>query len=1787
MYKKLTLLLLAIVLFSCASGDFVEVEKFYPEGKADLLTNIKIEFNKDLAPSDTLDKWSDEQFVEFTPAINGKFKWLDKRTLIFSPSNPLKPIELYTANVTSKVLFNTGLQSEFEEYSFITPDFEVLGADFFWDFNKQTNSVIVKSNLKFNYKVNPALVKDYLHVTLDNVEAREINVVTSSVSETIAFEILDVGVAEKRQNIEVSVKSGLMSVVGKKGLADTREFDYQLPPLKRLSITGVNASANGSSTIINVNTSQKAELKSIKNFIEIEPAYEYKVTVLENRFILTLSTSKLDPVTVKIKKGLKSEFGGELEYDFVQQVSFGELRPTLSFTDKNSKYLLKDGFGNVELSSINNKGIEVNVQKVFLNNLVHFLNNHTYTYKWINDNKNYYVGSFGKDVFSYKVNLKKNRNSIETVNLNLDTLAGYNKHKGIFVISANSTSKRWINDDKIIVITDLGIIAKQSGNQFYVFVNSLKSTEPVIDAEVQVISKTNQVMLTARTDQNGVVEFENIKDVLDEFNPVLVMVKKGDDLNYIDLRETKVELSRYDVSGYEAYSPGINTFIYSARNLYRPGEKISISGIVRDDKINNISNVPVILSVYNPSGNKVVNMKQELNEEGSFDISFDIPDYYSTGNYRAELSDGADNIIGSYKFGIEEFVPDKIRAVIKSDKEIYSDNTTIKFDVNAEFLFGAPAGELKYKAELNLIHTNYYSSKYREYDFSATGNSEGTDNLFSDGNLNEDGAANISFDIPSYYGRQKVVKAVLFLTIFDITGRPLNRVKSVNIYPRDVYVGIKGDSYYYDENQDVKFDVVALNKEGTIAKGSEVRAELYRIKWANVLKQDYRKNYYYASERTSEKIDEKNITIGSTPETISYRTSESGKYEVRLYYGNSSDYVSKSFYVYGWSSGSVASFDVDREGRVDIVPDKASYQPGETAKLLIKAPFDGMVLLTLERNGVYDYQYQKLENNSAEVEFLINDEHLPNVYISATLFKKHREDNFPLVVAHGVKNLTVEKPQNRIKLAIDAPEIIKPNRNVKVSVNTGLGSDVYVTLAAVDEGILSINDFATPDPHSLFYAKKKLSVESYDLYHLLLPEIFDYQSSTGGDALAAQLKKRTNPVKNKRFKLVSYWSGINKTDASGKAEFTVNVPQFNGEIRLMAVAYKGKKFGGVASPLKVREDVIIEPELPRVMTIGDTLTSVVTLVNTTSKTKSVNLKLEATGNIRLIKQSENSVKIEPNSTLSIFGKYTDNGEPGVGDVIYKLSGDAKSYREESIAVRPASPLVTMSKTGVLKAGESREIVIPGDFIESTRNSKITVSTLPVTEYSDQLNKLLQYPYGCLEQTVSKVFPLLYFDDIAKSLNPDMFVNNPSVYYVKEALHKIRNLQLPGGGLGFWTSSTKANEWASVYAAHFALEAKKAGFIIDDVFMNSLMKYVDDISKERSLSEYRYYENGSIKIKNIANKAVLYALYVKALNGEADIASMNYYKNRIQLLTNDVLYLLAGSYALAGDMKSYSEILPYEFNVENSVRESGLFFNSPVRGTAIALNVLAENDPENLQIPVILKYLGGNKENIRSTQDRAWVFLALGKLARKNAGNNIMVSVYDAENNLLGKFDSKSANNFGSVVNSDKVTIKVEGKGRVYYFLNSEGISKTADVEESDNLISIRREFVDYRTGRKIRDTFTQGQLVKVRIKVKNSLGELDNLVITDMIPSAFEIENPRLAKENRSNKSSLYVEHEDIRDDRLILFTSMSNKTEKEYEYLVRVVNSGSFVLPAISVESMYNPEISSINGYGKIKVEK
>ncbi|HKH63148.1 MAG TPA: MG2 domain-containing protein, partial [Flavitalea sp.] len=1727
--------------------------------------------------------------------IPGRFRWEQPDELVFSPSRPLPPATTFKARFKDDILQYTEYNKleKTDKVHFSTAELKLDNSNVTWVLpDERSTSATPQVDLYFNYAVNPGTIKDKLRLEIAGKPVNY-NVQTLSNDNKLSLRVIGLKAEDRDLESNVTIEKGIVPEGGVNGTKENIESKLFIPSPFNLSINDVTAQHNGTSGTVFIRTSQQLVMDKLSSYIQLNPAIRFNVEQTDDGFAVTSESFDVSKTyLLTLNKGLRGRIGGVLREQYDNNVAFGELQPSISFGNSKAVYLSGKGNENIELRITNVPKVKIIISKIYESNL---LTAQRYGYYPQDSQGPEYEGDYYEDYTNADISMgdviyekeietrllpKYGNSRLFKFNVE-DRLADF---KGIYHIKVRSAQDYWISDSRFISKSDIGLIAKEGRDKIFVFANSLKTTAAIDGVNMIVYGNNNQVLGMGTTNADGVAEINYTRKDFSGFRPAMIIAKTAEDFNYLPFNSTKVNTSRFEVSGKRSNSTGLDAFVYAERDIYRPGEKVNFSVILRDKLWKSPGELPVKMKFLLPNGKELKSFRKTLNAEGSLADDLEISAAAITGNYSLEVYTSNDILLATKNFNIEEFVPDRIKVTAKLDKVSLSPGRSTNLSVNAVNFFGPPAANRNYETEIQIRQKAFYPKKYSQYNFSLANQNSFFNKIVKEGTTDANGNATESYTVPDDHLNMGLLQANFYATVFDETGRPVSRSVTADIYTQQVFFGIGDDGYwYYPLNQTVRFPVIALDKNEKPVNGVQANVKVIKHEYRTVLTKNG--SYFrYESQQDDKLITEQTLTVNSENTAYTFVPRSPGNYEIRVAISGGGTYVSKSFYSYGAWGGNNGSFEVNNEGNIDIELDKTSYLAGESAKLLFKTPFSGRMLVTLENDKMVSYQYVNADKRSASIDLRLSIDHLPNVFVTATLIKPHEVSEIPLTVALGFHNIKVEEKSRKMNVDIVAQKSVRSRTRQKVSVKASPNS--LVTLAAVDNGVLQISDFKTPDPYNHFYATKALEVNGYNVYPLLFPELRTLISSTGGDG-EASMNKRVNPMPAKRIKVVSYWSGIVKANGSGEASFEFDIPQFSGQVRLMAVAYKDNSFGSAESNIAVADPIVLSTALPRFLSPKDTVTVPVTITNTTNKSTTATAIVKVVGPIQVIGEQRQSVSLNANSESRAEFRLVASPTINVGKVTIEVNGMGEKFVEETeISVRPAVPLQVLTGSGVITHGVTQKIVIPtSDFIGNSSDYHLVVSRSPALELGKQLRYLLQYPYGCTEQTISAAFPQLYYSDLAEQMKLKANAASGANANVLEAIRKIKLRQLYNGAITLWDGEGTEHWWSSIYAAHFLIEAQKAGFEVDRSLLDGLLGYINNRLKRKETILYYYNQKQQ---KKIAPKEVAYSLYVLALAGKSNVSVMNYYKANPSILSLDSRYLISVSYAIAGDRTRYKELLPASFTGEVSLPQTGGSLYSDIRDEAISLNALIDVDPANPQIPLMAKHVADKLKQRTwfNTQECSFSFLALGKLAK--AANKATVT---GDIRVNGKSVAKAGDNSvrlnAKQLGGTNVEITTTGSGRLYYYWQSEGISASGDYKEEDSYIKVRRKFYD-RYGRLISgNTFNQNDMIIVQITLENSYtGDVDNVVISDLLPAGFEIENPRTKEipgmdwiKEASTPTSL-----DVRDDRINLFADLQNNRQTYY-YAVRAVSPGIYRMGPVGAEAMYNGEYHSYHGAGTITV--
>lgn len=1785
--RKLFLAVLVVLLLALAvttkgmADSTVRLLRMEPGGEVPTKTNLLFIFSSNVVPKSRVGKYMTSDQIKIRPEVPGKIRWETPSRLRFYPEVSLRPSTSYTVEFSKNLpgLLKKSLSGD-GQLKFTTERFRVVDANINFIFNpSRRKGLLLQANVNFNFPVTKESLEKNLKLTFADTGKPikfAVRMAGSGREAVITSGLLQR--SETARKVNFKILPTLRCAGGSIGLKEGYEKTLDFHERKAIEVYDVSVDADSSPNAIVIRFSEPPDPEAIADFITVKPAAKYRLSV--DGETVSLRGDGLKPglrYEVSVAKGLPSLNGKPLVRNSQDAVTFPDLEPSVSFTAPG-RYLSSKGNLNIGLETVNISEVEVEIAKIYANNIA------TYLHQVNGDGRiySYQMNRFGKVVEEQKISVKNVENEFVTTPLNLKEFIN-DKRRGIFQVSVCDPEHRWRSSSKVVIVTDLGILAKFGQDELVVWVNSLDTLAPKPGTRISLLSYNNQEIASGITDGLGLVRLTGLGQTMKDFRSYLIVAENGDDLSFVNLEDGLINKTDFPVEGRPHLTDGYEAFLYTDRGVYRPGEGANLVAVVRGINMSIPPEFPVRLVVTGPDGMVFKEYLSNTKQDGVSEYKVELPDYARTGRYTAALYVAKESI-GSTAFNVEEFMPDRIKVETALNKESYRRGDTAKIQVSGMNLFGPPATGRRVDVSVRLEGVVFSPPDYRSYSFGEPGKDfRVVEEVVGQSELDMQGQAEFDFGFPETVNPSGMIRAIFQATVTEDGGRAVSSYKAAEFHPRQAYIGLRpqGDDYA-KVGEAYTVNLVEVDPQGKPLGDVELEAELYSVTWNSIYRRDSDGHYTYHSEREEEKIGTTKVTLTNGKGDYIHRPADWGCYKLVFIDRKTGARSSYEFYASGWG---YAPWAMDHPDRIELDMNKKIYHPGETALVQIKAPFSGRALVTVERDKVYDMQVVELKDNTGIISIRVRENYKPNVYVSVHLIRNIKQlDKRAPARAFGTIPLMVDCSRNKMDLTIQAPEEMRPGRPLEVVVQASAGGgETYLTLAAVDEGILQLTDYKTPELMDFFYGKRSLGIETYDLYGMLLPEVKPVQlaEGTGGDDNMEGVRRRNlNPVSARRVKPVSLWSGLVKLDENGKSKIKLDVPAFNGTLRLMAVAMSGDSFGSATEKVLVREPVVLTSTFPRFVAPGDRFVIPVSVFNGTGSDGPVELTLSAKGPVSIDGHDQKRFDVEDKKERVAHFAVIAGESSGKCEFTLeaKLSGVTVLEKTE-LAVRPPQPQTIQTFTGAINANDPLTLDLRQQWLDGTAHVSLTMASLPGLKYAGGLKYLLGYPYGCVEQTTSKVFPLLYFDDLAKATNPDLFPEGKAERYVNQGIDKICAMQLRSGGFAYWPGTDWNSVWGSIYAANFLVEARKAGYVVPDRIYDRSMDYLGELARQRTESDWELQQR-------------VYALYVLSLAGKAQTSNMAYIKNqRLKDLTPDAQAQLAAAYFYAGERKIARELLPNTFAPAGMRREKGGNLNSSIRTDAIILSVLADIDSTNAAVPKLAKSLTDQAQAGRwgTTQENAFAFMALGKIYKKQANTSYTGEVL-VDGKTIATFDSKSPKQLTDArLGQGQVTVRTKGNGICYYYAETGGVSLTP-VPNTDNGITVRREYFD-RYGRRVDlNRIKQGDLLVARVMIKTVERNVDHVAIIDLLPTGLEIENPRLAtsaKVDWLDEKQFEPTYIDIRDDRILLFANFDEAGTRYFYYTVRAVSCGSFVVPPIKAECMYEPEVTSLASGGKMSIEK
>ena len=1355
----------------------------------------------------------------------------------------------------------------------------------------------------------------------------------------------------------------------------------------------------------------------------------------------------------------------------------------------------------------------------------------------------------------------------------------------------------YMNSDRAaacnVFASNLGMIVKRNSlNKLWIAVSNILDTNPVGKAQVTVYNFQLQPIEKGETNGEGFVEISS------KGTPFIVVAEAEKQKAYVRVVDGEEQsVSRFDVGGKEIQK-GLKGFIYGERGVWRPGDTLHISFILEDREKRIPDKHPVALEIYNPKGQFYTKMISTQGMNGFY--TFDVPTQAGdpTGLWNAYIKVGGTTFHKGLR--IETIKPNRLKINLTLPKILQSTDKNVTVPLTSAWLTGATASKLKAKVEMSLSKVNTQFKNYGQYIFNdpATDFTTIKTDVF-DGILNAEGKAGVTLKVPAATNAPGMLNATFTTRVFEPGGDASIYTQSIPFSPFVSYVGInlnQPKGKYIETDKDHVFDIVTVNSQGQPVNRSNLEYKIYRISWSWWWENSEESFGTYINNSSITPVASGKLQTSGGKTTFKFRVDYPswGRYLVYVKDKDSGHATGGTIYV-DWPESRGRSNKTDPSGikMLTFSLDKDSYEIGETATAIIPAAAGGRALVSIENgSSVLHREWIEVTNEGdTKYTFEITPEMTPNVYLHISLLQPHAQtiNDLPIRM-YGIAPVFVTNRQTVLQPQIQMPEVLRPETDFNVTVSEKSGKPMTYTLAIVDDGLLDLTNFKTPDPWNEFYSREALGIRTWDMYdNVLGTSAGAYSSlfSVGGDATLKPADAKAN-----RFKPVVKFIGPFYLEKGRQQTHTLKLPMYVGSIRAMVVAGQDGAYGNAEKTAFVRTPLMLLSTLPRVLSIQEEITVPVNVFAMEKQVKNVTVSLQASGGgVQIEGSHQQSLTFNrPGDQLVFFTLKTGN-KTGKATIKLTASGGGQQTKETiEIEVRNPNPIVTLRSSEWIETGQNKELSYQLGSLSANNQIKLEVSRIPSVDISRRFDFLYNYQHHCTEQLTSKALPLLF---IAQFKTIDTREAEKIKANVQEAIRQIYARQLPNGGFVYWPGNAVADEWISSYTGMFLTLAQEKGYAVHANVLNKWKRFQRAAAQNwRMPQEANNWQQWQSELQQA------FRLYTLALAGAPEYGAMNRMKEQPGL-SIQAKWRLAAAYALTGKMKPAEELV---YNAETTVipySSMNQIYGSSDRDEAMILETLLLMNRERdalQQAKVVSKNL--SQENWFSTQSTAFALMAMGRLAEKLSGSLDFTWTWNGKQQPAVK-SAKAVfeKEISTSPKSGTVAVKNQGKGA----LSVDLITRTQLLNDtlpaiSDNLrMDIRYASMD---GKPMSvNDIRQGTDFTAIASISNTSGTTDytNLALTHIIPSGWEVYNERMTvpeaepqetTDSSGNVSGQYT-YQDIRDDRVLTYFNLRRGETKIFTIRLQATYAGNFILPAVQCEAMYDVNVQARSKAGRTTVSR
>lgn len=1798
---------------------FAEYISSYTAGIVSGDGRIRIVLVTEAVDSVAIGQEATAKLFDFNPSIGGRAVWLDRRTVEFQPDKRLPSGQVYeVAFFLSRLMKVVPEDIQTFRYSFqvIPQNFElqvgnvrpVSKSDFT---RQQVEGMILTADFAEESAVEKMLVAQ------QEGKALPVRWTHTAEGKQHQFSIDNVIRLEKQSTVEIRAEGTTLGV-------DARsEKQVTVPALGDFKVTGAFVEQGNTQHVVIQFSDPLNEAQALDGLISLSDLQDLDFEVKDNEVRVYPPVRQSGVRTLTVEAGIRNALDFKMPEGTSLDVTFEQLNPAVRFTGKGNILPASDALV-LPFEAVNLKAVDVQVIKIFESNVLQF-----FQVNDLEGNQelrrvglpvmakkisleNAGVIDLGKwnrftldlstlmntepgAIYQVRIGFKRAYTAFVCDDNTAPAEDQQTFEEGSWESAANETSywdsyeSYYYGDDydwqqrdnpchssyytsertirRNVLASNLGLIAKRGGDkQTIITVTDIRSAQAVGGAEVELYDYQQQLLGKATTSSSGQTS------ITTERTPFMLVARSGVQRGYLKLADgDALSLSNFDVGG-ERVNKGIKGFLYGERGVWRPGDSLYLTFVMEDKMKLLPQGHPLVFELSNPQGQITSRIVKSKSESAFYSFKTTTSADANTGNWQAKVKVGSTEFIQPIR--IETVKPNRLKINLDFGvNKITAGDGNLSGQLKINWLHGAPGRNLRAEFEVLLTKAETKFERYPDFSFddpSIEFKSE-TRPVF-DGYVDALGQATINTTL-SVEGRVPgKLNAIFRGKAFEESGNFSVDQFSIPFYPYTSFTGIrlpKGDQARRMLLTDTthRVDVVTVDADGKPVAREGVQMSLYKIDWRWWWDNNEEGGVNYMSGSYQQPLANGTIktTNGKGVWTFRVKYPEWGRFLVKAYDPVSGHSSAKVVYIDwpGWAGR--ARGEADGATMLTFSSDKAGYQVGEQANLVIPGSGNGRALISIENGSrVISSAWLDTKQGDNRYSFPITAEMTPNVFVNITLLQPHGQtvNDLPIRL-YGVIPLSVEDLSSRLNPVITMPDVLEPGQTVTIKVSEAKNRRMTYTLAVVDEGLLDLTRFKTPDLWTKFYAREALGVKTWDLFDQVIGAFggrLEHLLAIGGSDLLAS---KEDDAKANRFKpVVKFFGPFTVEGKEGVHQFTM--PSYIGSVKTMLVAGYDGAYGKAEKVTPVRKPLMVLATLPRVLGPEEKVKLPVTLFATEKALSNVRVDVKVTGPVAMPAGATQTVNVNGDLTID-FDLVTKSAIGKARVEVTATSGKLSATDVIEIDIRNANPRVFEVTEGVVENGQSWTTNVVPLGMAGTNEATLEVSNLPPINLGQRLKYLLQYPYGCLEQTVSSAFPQLYLADV-KSL--DDGEKTTIQHNVRAAIERIRTFANRDGGFTYWPGAEDVDSWSSTYAGHFLLEAAARGYVVPEELMRRWKKF----QRSKAQQWRKRDEKGSSELIQA------YRLYTLALAGDAELAAMNRLREQDGLPATSA-WMLAASYAKAGQVEAAQLLISRLPTQVNPYQEMDYSYGSDLRDQAVMIETLLLLD-ERTKAFALVKTIStalSNSNYWMSTQTTAWCLKTVGAYAQGERKGELKFKYI-----FQGK--DKSASTQMSVaqiklpiaaVNTNTLTVRSETNGPLFVRLIREGVPARGLEESATSELRMEVTYENSEGAPIDVSQLRQGTefVAKVRITHPGLRQRYDNLALNQVFPSGWEINNLRL-QGTEQKLSGDQTTYQDIRDDRVYTYFDLMPGDSKTFKVSLTASFAGEYYLPATTCEAMYDHSI-------------